>query len=224
MDLTELYHGHMKFPHGSRKSDDTPLLVKFSPNLEIVLIGNKLIKTMAPEGEPLSLPFQQLDQTWLRHSFDPSIWSNDEKLIEPMWTCGFSACSTYIVLAFNPSGARDWSAQLHIFRFDMKSRTCTRCSTLDFCPSQFNRLTFDFHPNRPELILSGLSSRGCVSKPGNSLFSLDEIKVATQLLDLETEISTKLECPAIHKQSSMGRHPDLEFLIFGINLIQSVWK
>ncbi|KAL9637042.1 MAG: hypothetical protein Q9204_002026 [Flavoplaca sp. TL-2023a] len=89
----------------------------------------------------------------------------------------------------------------------MKSRTSTRCSTLDFCPSQFNRLTFDFHPNRPELILSGLSSRGCVSKREGSWFSLDEIKVATQLLDLEKETLTKLECPAIHKQSATGRHP-----------------
>ncbi|KAL8850873.1 MAG: hypothetical protein Q9221_004186 [Calogaya cf. arnoldii] len=81
-ELSELYRGPLKLPDGTEDTDEDPLLVKFSSDLEIVFVGNMLFRTKAPDTEPILLPIALLPKKGL------------ESCIR--WTCSFSACSTYV--------------------------------------------------------------------------------------------------------------------------------
>ena len=132
-------------------------MVRFSPNLKIVFVGNKLLETEAPEGEPLLLPLAQIDEQKIRgHGSQRKI-------------CSFSACSTHVALRNPSSSSLEDSGQLHIFQFDMKSKTYTSCNTQDICLSQSEKWAL--------LKCEELRQK---------TYYLNEIKVGPQLLNLES--------------------------------------
>lgn len=189
--MSELYRGPLKLPSGIEDADENPLLIKFSSDLEIVFIGNILLRTKAPNAEPILLPLPQIHRT------------KDER-----WTCSFSACSAYIALTYNPrytgrhawkqanSTAPDNPAQLHIFRFNMSDRTYT-CNTRAVSPSKYDKQIMDFHPYLPELVLCNYTY------PAKGV----SFEIKAQLMDLEKGIAITLESPTVHGDSIFCKRP-----------------
>lgn len=187
-------------------ADEEPLLIKFSSDLEVVFIGNMLLRTKAPDAEPILLPIARVYKPGLQRSI--------------RWTCSFSACSTYIVLAYNPrfnpfsffahnhSSSPDHSAQLHIFQFDMRNKTYTRCNTRAVSLSQYDKRTIDFHPFLPELVLNSFASpikyNELAALGPNPVYTIDDFKVTTQLLDLVKGTAITLESPTIYGTLKKG--------------------
>lgn len=200
-DLSELYKTRLKLPGGIEDTDEDPLLIKFSSDLEVVFIGNILLGTKASDPEPIFLPLARVHKQSLG------------------WSCSFSPCSTYIVLAYDPgfssahnhSPSPDHSAQLHIFHFDIRNKVYTRCSTQAVSLSQYDQQTFDFHPHLPELVLNTVASpikykdyvKDSLSGP-NPGYTINDFKITTQLLDLEKGTAITLESPTIHGTLELG--------------------
>lgn len=198
-DLSELYRGPLKLPGGIEDTKEDTLLIKFSPNLEVVFIGNLLLRTMVPDAEPILLPIARLYKPRLEPGLN--------------WTCSFSACSAYVVLAYNPafpdepshSSSPDHPAQLHIFRFNIGDRKYTRCNTRAVSLSQYDKRTIDFHPYLPELVLNSFASPINYNKSAEMValgtkpaYTIDDFKITTQLLDLEKETAITLESPTVY--------------------------
>lgn len=212
-DMSELYKGPLKLPGGIEDTDKDPLLVKFSSDLKIVLIGNVLLETEAPNTEPILLPLPQIHKT------------RDEQ-----WTCNFSACSTYVVLTYNSRtiGLSMWTeeyqmapvypAQLLIFRIDMRNRTYARSNTRAWT-FPYGKLSVDFHPCLPELVLNSfvnpinygddipLDYDDYRTKPiswTDPPLHIEDFAITTQLLDLEKETAIPLKSPTVYGDLTNG--------------------
>ena len=193
-DFDTIYKGLLNFPEDDNHSDGNPPLVKFSPNLELVLIGNVLLETRAPKAEPLFLPMPKASGNKLKTDF------------EAHWTCTFSACSRYIALVQNRNLRTQFPAELLLFHIDMQNKTYARCFQ-DIPVAKYHKLTVDFHPHRPELVLNGWV-KGDPEIESLVLYQhqADKIvEVTTLLLDLEKKNSISLGRPKIHGTPYSGK-------------------
>ena len=187
IDLSVLYKGPLSLPSRLGRRDENPLLIAFSPNLRGLLIENRLFDAEALEHEPLSFSIQQTDIH--------CTYGRD-------WRCSFSACSTYIALVLNiwPTATDETgTAQIHIFHFNMRQMTYNRCNTEQLELSQYDRLFVDFHPNLPEIVVTGIARISSENKPPEAdRYLFEELIVSTQLLNLENGTTLKLHEPELY--------------------------
>ena len=188
-----IHRGILNFPEDDNWDDGNPPLIRFSPNLELILVGNALLEIRAPKAEPLFLPVPEISGNKLRGFLGHS------------WTCTFSACSRYIALLNCPDSTGQYQAELILFHFDMQRKTCARFFE-DICVAQYYRLTVDFHPHRPEMVLNGwIKGNPAVGSVAPYRCHADTIMDVTSIiLDFENENSTSLGQPTIHRAPCTG--------------------
>lgn len=191
VNLSILYQGPLKLPDTIEVDAGNPPLIKFSPDLKIAFIGNALLNVMNPDADPILLPLSQISET---------------KNSGSRWFCVFSACSTYVALAFDPAFSNNCTAELHIFHFDMGKKTYTCCDTQRIFLPTCQKLTLDFHPHRVELILIEWTTQFHLDEEiGRScVYPLDKL-MSTHTLDLEKGSAIKLEHPVIHSSIVDGK-------------------
>ena len=189
-----IHKGLLNFPEDDNWDDGNPPLISFSPNLELILVGNALLEIRAPKAEPLSLPIPEISGNKLRG------------FLGPEWTSTFSACSRYIALLNGPESTGHYSPELTLFNFDMQRKTSARLFK-DICVAQYYMLTVDFHPHRPEMVLNGwIKGDPAVGSLAPYMCYADRIMdITTTLLDFENETSINLGRPTIHKTPCNGK-------------------
>ena len=189
-----IHRGLLNFPEDGNWDDGNPPLITFSPNLELIFLGKSLLEIRAPEAEPLSLPIPGVSGDKLRGYLDQD------------WTCLFSACSRYIALLIGPKSTGQHLAKLTLFHFDMQRKMCARIFE-DICVAQYYRLTVDFHPHRPEMVLNGwIEGDPAVGVLAPYRCHADRIMdITTILLDFENDTSVNLGCPTIHGTPCTGK-------------------
>ena len=193
-DFETLHSVLLNTPEDGNWDDENPPLVGFSPDLELILIGNALLEIRAPKAKPLSLPI-------------PETHGNKLKIFpEHHWTCSFSVCSRYLAIVHSPWGAGQNQARLFLFRIDMQGKMCAHFFE-DIYIAQCHKLTVNFHPDRPEMVLNGwilgdpaVGSLAPYSTGGDKIMD-----VTTILLNLENETSISLGRPTIHGTLDTGK-------------------
>lgn len=189
-----IYRELLNLPEGDNWKDGNPPLISFSPNLELILVGNALLEIRAPMAEPLYLPIPEISGNKLRGFLGEG------------WTCTFSACSTYIALINGADFTGQFSPELTLFHFDMQRKTCARLFK-EICVAQYYMLSVDFHPHRPEMVLNGwLKGDPAVGSSAPYRCDADKIMdIMTLLLDFEKETSINLGSPTIHGKRYDGK-------------------
>lgn len=182
-----IHRGLLDLPEDENWDDGSPPLISFSPNLELILVGNALLEIQAPNAEPLYLPIPEISGNKLRGFLGED------------WTCTFSACSRYIALLNGPEYTGQYSPQLTLFNFDMQRKTCARFFK-EICVAQYYMVTVDFHPHRPEMVLNGwIKGDPAVESSTPYQCNADKIMdIITLLLNFENETSINLGRPTIH--------------------------
>ena len=189
-----IYRQLLNLPKGDNWDDGNPPLINFSPNLELILVGNALLEIGAPKAEPLYLPIPEISGSKLRG------------FLGEYWTCTFSACSTYIALLNNPDSTGQFSPELTLFHFDMQRKTCVRYFK-EIRVAQYYMLTVDFHPHSPEMVLNGWI-KGDPAVGSSAPYRCDADKImdmTTLLLDFENKTLINLGNPAIHRTLYDGK-------------------
>lgn len=141
-DFDTIYQGQLNAPKPNTQCDGRLPLIRFSPNLESIFIGNVILEVKVPESKPLFLPLTK------------TLGSEHLGSWEELWTCQFSACSQYVAITQNPELIRQGLGELLVFEIDMKRKVWIR-RFQDICVAQYNRLKVAFHPHRPELVING---------------------------------------------------------------------
>ena len=189
-----IHRGLLNLPEDDNRDDGILPLISFSPNLELILVGNALLEVRAPKAEPLSLPI-------------PEVSGNKQReFLGHDWTCTFSACSRYIALMNEPVISNEYQAKLILFHFDMQGKTCARFFK-DIRVTQYYRLTVDFHPYRPEMVLNGwIKGDPAAESLSPYMCQADKITDVTSiLLDFENGNSINLGRPTIHGAPCTGK-------------------
>ena len=189
-DFGTIYKGQLNPPEPDTPCDGRPPLVRFSPSLELIFIGNVILEVRVPESKPLVLPLPKTLSSGLpRHK-------------EGLWACQFSACCQYIAITLDPDLNRQCLGELLVFEIDMKRKIWIP-RFQDTCVAQYNRLKLDFHPRRPELVINGW----IMGDPDSENIARYRyhphkiVAVTTLLLDLTNGRLVDLGEPTIHQQS-----------------------
>ena len=214
----------LNLPESDNWDDGNLPLISFSPNLELILVGNALLEVRAPMAEALYLPIPEISGNKLRG------------FLGEEWTCTFSACSTYIALINSADSTGQFSPELTLFHFDMQRKTCARLFK-EIRVAQYYMLTVDFHPHRPEMVLNGwIKGNPAVGSSPPYRCDADKIMdIRTLLLDFEKQTSINLGSPTIHgkrydgKTRHRSRAPDSiltvsRLLLFGLDFKDQVFS
>lgn len=194
-DFSTIYQGQLNLPEPDAQCDGRQPLVRFSPNLDLIFVGNVLLEVRVPESKPLLLPLPKTLSSGLhRHK-------------EGLWACQFSACSQYIAITRNPELNRQCLGELLVFEIDMK-RKIWFPRFEDACVAQYNRLMLDFHPRRPELVINGwiegVPDSGSIAPYKCDAYTI--MAVTSLLLDLTNGRLVDLGEPIIsHRNDDNGK-------------------
>ena len=139
-------------------------LVAFSPNLELLFIGNMVANTMKIDGKPLHIPIQFLHQN--------TVTGPDQEI---RWNGSFSPCSKYFMLFLDPMDAIEQSAELHLFHIGTLADSLDELTFPDLDIAPFGRLGVSFHPYRSHIVL--LSGQKAIPR--------HERETTCQLLDIK---------------------------------------
>ena len=126
-------------------------LAIFSPNLELLFIGNMILSTRAADLKPLPVPTHFLYQDTMNGLDRRDSWSGS-----------FSACSEYLVLFLDPVDRTKQPAELHVFHIGALRDSLDELTfpNLDITP--YERLDVSFHPHGTHVLL--LSGQKAISR------------------------------------------------------------